>query len=122
MNEVVDFGTLKIAARYCDTRPPEEFPETSAFLQVFDQGFDDGAPADRHLPERGEVANAVALPEDAPVADHASIPLPDKFAPIAGKKIFSGWMFASSPALNALEHPVYDVWVISCETMPEDSE
>lgn len=27
---------------------------------------------------------------------------------------FSGWMFASSPALNALEHPVYDVWVKDC--------
>jgi hypothetical protein len=30
-------------------------------------------------------------------------------------KIFSGWMFASSPALNALEHPVYDVWVTDCQ-------
>ncbi len=29
--------------------------------------------------------------------------------------IFNGWMFASSPALNALEHPVYDVWVIDCK-------
>ena len=29
--------------------------------------------------------------------------------------IFSGWMFASSPGLNALEHPVYDVWVINCK-------
>lgn len=28
--------------------------------------------------------------------------------------VFSGWMFASSPALSAMEHPVYDVWVISC--------
>lgn len=27
---------------------------------------------------------------------------------------FSGWMFASSPALSAMEHPVYDVWVLSC--------
>jgi hypothetical protein len=27
---------------------------------------------------------------------------------------FSGWMFASSPALSALEHPVYDVWVVAC--------
>ncbi len=31
------------------------------------------------------------------------------------KMVFSGWMFASSPALNALEHPVYDVWVIDCK-------
>ncbi len=29
-------------------------------------------------------------------------------------RLFSGWMFASSPGLNALEHPVYDVWVIGC--------
>ncbi len=29
--------------------------------------------------------------------------------------IFTGWMFASSPALNALEHPVYDVWVVDCK-------
>lgn len=29
--------------------------------------------------------------------------------------LFHGWMFASSPALNALEHPVYDVWVLECK-------
>jgi hypothetical protein len=31
------------------------------------------------------------------------------------QKLFSGWMFASSPALSALDHPVYDVWVLRCE-------
>ena len=31
------------------------------------------------------------------------------------EQVFSGWMFASSPGLNALEHPVYDVWVIACK-------
>jgi hypothetical protein len=31
-----------------------------------------------------------------------------------GKTVFSGWMFASSPAVSALEHPVYDVWVVGC--------
>jgi len=30
--------------------------------------------------------------------------------------VFSGWMFAESPALSALDHPRYDVWVISCTT------
>ena len=30
--------------------------------------------------------------------------------------VFSGWMIASSPALNALEHPRYDVWVLRCKT------
>jgi hypothetical protein len=29
---------------------------------------------------------------------------------------FSGWMFASAPALSALDHPRYDVWVIACRT------
>ena len=30
------------------------------------------------------------------------------------KNAFTGWMFASSPSLSALEHPVYDVWVVDC--------
>ena len=30
------------------------------------------------------------------------------------KRIFSGWMFAESPGLNAVEHPLYDVWLIGC--------
>ena len=30
------------------------------------------------------------------------------------KRVFSGWMFASSPALSSMDHPVYDVWVIDC--------
>lgn len=29
-------------------------------------------------------------------------------------RAFSGWMYASSPGLNSLQHPLYDVWVISC--------
>lgn len=42
---------------------------------------------------------------------------------------FMGWMFASSPALSALEHPVYDLWVLDCtdeaakkSAQPADSE
>jgi hypothetical protein len=30
------------------------------------------------------------------------------------KRIFSGWMYASSPGLNGMQHPLYDVWVINC--------
>lgn len=30
-------------------------------------------------------------------------------------ELFKGWMFASSPAVSALEHPVYDVWVNDCK-------
>jgi hypothetical protein len=29
--------------------------------------------------------------------------------------VFRGWMFASSPALSAMEHPVYDLWVTGCK-------
>lgn len=28
--------------------------------------------------------------------------------------IFSGWMFASSPGLSPMDHPIYDVWVLDC--------
>jgi hypothetical protein len=34
--------------------------------------------------------------------------------PLAAKQAFKGWMYASSPGLHPLEHPVYDAWLISC--------
>lgn len=33
------------------------------------------------------------------------------------QQLFSGWMFASSPALSALDHPIYDVWVKECKML-----
>jgi hypothetical protein len=30
------------------------------------------------------------------------------------RQIFSGWLFASSPGISALEHPTYDIWAIDC--------
>ncbi|WP_156898311.1 DUF2155 domain-containing protein [Methylocapsa acidiphila] len=44
------------------------------------------------------------------------------------KRIFSGWMFASSPGLHGIEHPIYDIWLTGCKgggetvTSPETSE
>ena len=32
------------------------------------------------------------------------------------KRIFDGWMFASSPGLHAIEHPIYDVWLTDCKS------
>jgi hypothetical protein len=32
------------------------------------------------------------------------------------KRLFTGWMFADSPALSAVDHPVYDVWLVECKT------
>ncbi len=69
----VAFGNLEITARACDKRPPEETPESAAFLEIVET-------------HEGE----------APVTQ------------------FVGWMFASSPALSAMEHPIYDVWVLDC--------
>ncbi|MQX36757.1 DUF2155 domain-containing protein [Roseospira navarrensis] len=34
------------------------------------------------------------------------------------RPVFQGWMFASSPSLSAMEHPVYDVWVLECRDTP----
>ena len=81
IGEVARFGTLEIIARHCDKKPPEETPESAAFLDVWEV-------------RPGE-----------PAAD-----------------IFRGWMFASSPGLNPLEHPVYDVWVKDCEDKLEISD
>ena len=38
----------------------------------------------------------------------------DEVGDDASQRLFSGWTFASSPALSALEHPVYDIWVLEC--------
>jgi len=74
VGETVNFGSLQITLKACDKHPPEETPESAAFLQVVEQ-----------------------KPGEQPVTR------------------FSGWMFASSPALSAMEHPVYDLWVLDCE-------
>lgn len=70
----VKFGTLEIVAKTCVTTPPEDPPESAAFLQIFQ------------------------IQEDK-----------------EEQQVFGGWMFASSPALSAMDHPVYDVWVLGCE-------
>tara|TARA_B100001964_G_scaffold130453_1_gene144189 strand:- start:502 stop:894 length:393 start_codon:yes stop_codon:yes gene_type:complete len=75
IGQTVKFGTLEIIARTCDKRPPEETPESAAFLDVWEV-------------RPGEPAASV----------------------------YRGWMFASSPALAAMEHPVYDVWVLDCKS------
>jgi hypothetical protein len=31
------------------------------------------------------------------------------------QRLFTGWMFAASPGLHAVEHPVYDVWLVNCK-------
>jgi hypothetical protein len=124
MNQIAHFGSLEIQPRTCDKRPPEEFPETTAFLEVYDLEFntrqsDLKIQAPEVLEDEIEASELDVLPGEA-VGDTPAFEAP---APIVlegpkaeGVNIFRGWMFASSPALNALEHPVYDVWVIDCKT------
>ena len=32
------------------------------------------------------------------------------------KVVFNGWMFSSNPAISAMEHPIWDIWVLECKT------
>lgn len=73
VGQSVRFGTLEIIVRTCRKHPPEDPPETAAFIDIWE--IKSGEPA---------------------------------------ASLFRGWMFASSPALSALEHPVYDLWVADC--------
>ena len=77
VGEAARFGSLEIVVRRCRKTPPEEPPESTAFLEIVD------------------------VRPDSPAV-----------------RLFTGWMFASSPAVSALEHPVYDVWVIDCKDAP----
>jgi len=53
------------------------------------------------------------LPEETPESA-AFLEVSERKPGEAEAKVFQGWMFASSPALSALEHPVYDLWVTGC--------
>ena len=60
-------------------------------------------------------------PPEEPPERKAFLEIVDRRPDRQPVEVFSGWMFASSPALNALEHPVYDVWVIDCTVKQADS-
>jgi hypothetical protein len=53
-------------------------------------------------------------PESAAFLEVREVP-PAADATVPPEEVFTGWMFASSPALSALEHPVYDIWVVGCD-------
>jgi hypothetical protein len=55
----------------------------------------------------------VTPPEATPEAA-AFLEIDDRQPDRPIQRLFTGWMFASSPAVSALEHPVYDVWVKGC--------
>ncbi|MGE3142223.1 MAG: DUF2155 domain-containing protein [Hyphomonadaceae bacterium] len=57
-----------------------------------------------------------ATPEVTVYVEVYDNPAPRRGEQAARTEIFHGWMFASSPGLNALEHPVYDIWAIDCRS------
>lgn len=99
---------------------PEAATAPGAVLRVLDKT--DGAVTDLRL-RQGEAAStgsiSVALaecryPTENPSGDafaHVAVTYRDAATPV-----FDGWMIASAPALNALDHPRYDVWVLRCTT------
>lgn len=52
-------------------------------------------------------------PEETP-EDTAFIDVVDNYESDNPVNIFKGWMFSSTPALSAVEHPIYDVWLLKC--------
>ena len=95
IDETVQFRTLMITPRVCNTRPQTETPQTTSFVEV-----------DEQLPKPDQRRDAHGVAEK-PVLRTDSKP--------EVKRIFSGWMFASSPGLHGVEHPVYDVWLVDCK-------
>ena len=59
-------------------------------------------------------------PEEPPEAA-AFLEVVDKRPDGPTVEVFSGWMFASSPAVSAMEHPVYDVWVVECRKESQET-
>lgn len=58
-------------------------------------------------------------PEDNPTGEaFAFVTVHDTKTPDA--PVFSGWMIASSPALSAMDHARYDIWVLRCKTPPAE--
>ena len=54
-------------------------------------------------------------PPEEPPENAAFITVRDRgYDGLAPKQVFSGWIFSSSPAISALEHPVYDLTLLAC--------
>jgi hypothetical protein len=95
VGDTLKFGRLSVTVKACFQAPPQDTPESAAFLEIHALGAE---------------SQRVTAAEKAGKETKGPKPIgPDGL-------LFSGWMFASSPGLSALEHPTYDVWVISCNS------
>ncbi len=61
-------------------------------------------------------------PEETPPESAAYLEIGEISPGEPSKTIFNGWMFASSPALSAMEHPIYDLWVTGCRDSSKDEK
>jgi hypothetical protein len=55
-----------------------------------------------------------STPPSEPPETSAFVQIDDHRPDQPARRVFSGWMYASSPGLNGMQHPLYDVWAISC--------
>lgn len=95
VNTVVMQGLDKITARISTFDAPIDQPVVFGSLQIIARTCHKTPPEEP--PERAAFIEIDDVQPDRPET-----------------RLFTGWMFASSPALSSLEHPVYDVWVIDC--------
>ncbi|PPD44195.1 MAG: hypothetical protein CTY15_07790 [Methylocystis sp.] len=102
IDETVQFGGLNVTPRVCNTRPQTEAPQTTSFVEVDELVIKQERQAKLELKEQGR---SDAKPDSKQEA----------------KRIFSGWMFAASPGLHGVEHPVYDVWLVDCKGGKENA-
>jgi hypothetical protein len=93
-------GLDKVTARVSTVQAPLDQPTQFGTLEVVARTCRETPPT-----EPPESAAFLEIRELPPASDANGAPV----------DLFSGWMFASSPALSALEHPVYDVWVLDCK-------
>jgi hypothetical protein len=93
-------GLDKVTARVSPIRAALGIPTYFGTLEIVARSCRETPPT-----EPPESAAFLEIRELPPASDASAPPL----------DLFSGWMFASSPAVSALEHPVYDVWVVDCE-------
>jgi len=96
VDTVVLQGLDKITARVSTFDAPFDEPVQFGSLEITVRTCHKTPPEEP--PERAVFLEIVDVRPDSPSID-----------------LFTGWMFASSPALSAVEHPVYDVWVIDCK-------
>jgi hypothetical protein len=121
------FRTLEIPREPELIEPVETVPQAGARMRQLDKmtgrtlTFDIAVGTEEMVDRLRVRLGACRAPEDN--AQHGTMALVQVWDTKRAEDapVFSGWMFAESPALSAMDHPRYDVWVISCTTSPGEA-